>query len=57
MTLLKPWPESGSFRSHLRELVANLKRIVEIPTGYEDETGFHFGAEPAPLTEFQWPPA
>ena len=56
LTLIRPWPQTGSLWSHLREMAANLKNIVEIPTGYQDETGFHFGAEPAPQ-EIQWPPA
>jgi len=56
LTLTKPWPHAGPFMSHLREIVSNLKRLVEIPTGYQDENGFHMGAEPAKL-ETQWPPA
>jgi len=56
MTLTKPWPNAGSFKSHLREIVSNLKRLVEIPTGYQDESGFHMGTEPA-KSEVQWPPA
>ena len=28
---------------------------VEIPTGYQDETGFHMGAKPAEKV-VQWPP-
>ena len=56
MTLIHPWPQTGSFWSHLRAIVANLKGIVEIPTGYQDETGFHAGTEPA-SREIQWPPA
>jgi hypothetical protein len=56
MTLFRPWPQNGTFKSHWHEIVANLKHIVEIPTGYQDENGFHFGPEPAPQ-EIQWPPA
>ena len=56
MTLTKPWPNAGSFKSHLREIVGSLKRLVEIPTGYQDENGFHTGTEPA-KSEIQWPPA
>jgi len=48
VTLVRPWPQAGSFREHLREIVNSLKHIVEIPTGYQDENGFHLGAEPAP---------
>jgi hypothetical protein len=47
ITLPKPWPHAGSFGSHLREVIANLRHVVEIPTGYQDETGFHYGIEPA----------
>jgi hypothetical protein len=47
MTLDKTWPQTGTFKSHLREIVANLKRLVAIPVGYQDETGFHYGTEPA----------
>jgi hypothetical protein len=56
MTLFRPWPQNGTFKSHLHEIVASLKRIAEIPTGYQDENGFHFGAEPR-REEIQWPPA
>lgn len=56
MTLHRPWPHNGSFKSHLREIIAHLKQMVEIPIGYEDETGFHTGAEPA-RAKIQWPPA
>ncbi len=56
VTLIKPWPHGGAFRTHLREIVANLKRMVEVPTGYQDETGFHDGKEPA-RKDVQWPPA
>ncbi len=43
----KPWPHMGSFRVHLREIIANLRHVIEIPTGYQDETGFHYGVERA----------
>jgi hypothetical protein len=56
MTLTRPWPHAGSFKTHLREIVSNLKRLVEIPTGYQDENGFHMGNESA-KSEVQWPPA
>jgi hypothetical protein len=55
MTLPRPWPQSGGFKAHLRQFVAKLKHIVEIPTGYQDETGFHTGTQPV-QTEIQWPP-
>ena len=56
MTMARPLPQFGSFRFHLREIVLNLKRLVEVPVGYQDENGFHMGAEPA-KAEIQWPPA
>ena len=56
LTVFRPWPQTSSFRSHLREIAASLKHLMEIPTGYQDETGFHMGPEPA-LQEIQWPPA
>jgi len=56
ITLIRPWPQTSSLKAHFHELMANLKRIVEIPTGYQDENGFHYGAEPAKV-EVQWPPA
>jgi len=56
LTLFRPWSQNGTFKSHLREIVAHLKQIVEIPTGYQDESGFHRGTEPA-RGEIQWPPA
>ena len=31
-------------------------QIPQIPVGYQDENGFHFGAEPA-KKEINWPPA
>ena len=55
MALVKPWPQTASFRSNLRQIVANLRNLVQIPTGYEDESGFHYGVEPA-LSESQLPP-
>jgi hypothetical protein len=55
-TLLKPWPQTSSFGAHFREIVAKLKQVVEIPVGYEDETGFHTGVAPA-QKDIPWPPA
>jgi hypothetical protein len=43
----KPWPHTGSFGLNLHELIAKLGHAFEIPTGYQDEKGFHFGDEPA----------
>jgi hypothetical protein len=33
----------------LKKLVLRLRRVFEIPMGYEDETGFHYGPEPSPV--------
>lgn len=54
ITMQKPWTLTGSFGLHLHEIIAKLKSVVEIPTGYQDESGFHFGAEPA-QKEINWP--
>jgi hypothetical protein len=53
----KPWAHTGSFGLHLHEIVAKLRKAirVEIPMGYQDETGFHMGAKPAEK-EIKWPP-
>jgi hypothetical protein len=42
---------------HLHEIVAKLRKAIriEIPTGYQDETGFHMGVKPAEK-EIKWPP-
>jgi hypothetical protein len=45
--LFKPWPHVNSFRLHLHEIIAKLRKAMEIPIGYQDETGFHVGDEPA----------
>jgi hypothetical protein len=57
ITMHKPWPHTGSFGLHLHEIVARLRRAIriEIPTGYQDETGFHRGVKPAEKG-IQWPP-
>jgi hypothetical protein len=48
VTLSKPWPHLESFGAHMRQVMAKLKHVVEIPMGYQDETGFHLGTESAP---------
>jgi hypothetical protein len=32
----------------LKRMIPRLHRAFEIPVGYEDETGFHYGPAPAP---------
>ena len=46
ITMDKPWPTTVSFASHLHEVFGKLRNIVAVPTGYQDKTGFHVGAEP-----------
>jgi len=33
----------------LKGMILRLRRVFEIPFGYEDETGFHYGPEPSPM--------
>ena len=42
---------------HLHEIAAKLRRAIrfEVPTGYQDETGFHMGVKPVEK-EIKWPP-
>jgi hypothetical protein len=37
-------PERGT-ALYLREIVATLRNAINIPMGYQDMTGFHFGVE------------
>ena len=56
MTFSGPWSLTESFLgAHLRQFVAKLTGLIEIPTGYQDESGFHLGAATA-QAEIQWPP-
>ena len=54
ITMHKPWSHTGSFGLHLHEIIAKLNSVMTIPAGYQDATGFHFGAEPAEK-ENNWP--
>jgi hypothetical protein len=58
MTINKAWFHAGISGLSPAELIARLKNSVkfEIPTGYQDETGFHFGAK-ATEKEIKWPVA
>jgi hypothetical protein len=49
LAIHKPWPYMGSLALHIHEINAKLRDAIkiEIPTGYQDETGFHLGVEPA----------
>jgi len=53
----KPMPEIASFGLIFHGIVAKLRNAVriDIPIGYQDETGFHMGVKPA-QKEVQWPP-
>jgi hypothetical protein len=56
-TTHEPLPERSAVSPLLRLIVARMRKAVriEIPTGYQDETGFHFGVNPAEK-EVKWPP-
>ena len=54
ITMMKPLPQSNSFMAHVHVAIAKFKSVMEIPTGYQDATGFHIGAEPA-NSEIKWP--
>jgi hypothetical protein len=55
LMLLNPWPATVTLGSHLRKIMAKLKRATEISAGYQDDHGFQFGLEPA-RQKIQWPP-
>jgi len=56
ITLNKPWSNTISAGLHLQGIITKLRNAVriEIPTGYQDETGFHMGVKPAGK-EAKWP--
>ena len=56
ITMHKPWPNTASNGLHLHGIIARLKNAIklEIPTGYQDETGFHFGVRPSEK-DVKWP--
>jgi hypothetical protein len=56
-TVQKPMPEMASFGLMFNGAVAKLRNAVriDIPVGYQDETGFHMGVKPAKKS-VQWPP-
>ena len=45
----KPWSQTGSIGFSAAGLIAKLRNIVniEIPVGYQDESGFHYGSKSA----------
>ena len=57
LAIHKPWPYMGSLGLLIHDITAKLRAVkkIEIPTGYQDETGFHPGVKPADK-EIKWPP-
>lgn len=57
-TTQEPLPARSGVSPLLRLIVARMRKAVriEIPVGYQDETGFHYGVQPAEK-EAKWPPA
>jgi hypothetical protein len=57
ITIGRPSPHLISFGLHLHEFAAKLRKMIhiEIPIGYQDETGFHQGVAPA-QKHIKWPP-
>jgi len=53
----KPLSYAASLNWHLPDIAAKLRSAIKhkIPTGYQDETGFHLGVNPAE-DEIKWPP-
>ena len=45
----KTWTNTGSMSLSPASLMAKLRNLVklEIPVGYQDETGFHYGVKSA----------
>ena len=43
----RPWLSSAFVRSRLRNVIVKHGNLIKIPIGFQDETGFHFGVEPA----------
>lgn len=58
MTINKAWFQGGNTGFSPAGIVARLRSAIklEIPTGYQDETGFHLGVK-ADEKEVKWPVA
>jgi hypothetical protein len=56
ITMHKPWANAVLPGAHLHGMIAKLRNAltIHIPTGYQDETGFHMGAKRAEK-EVKWP--
>jgi hypothetical protein len=52
----KPWSNTGSNGVSSTGFFAKLRNMVkfELPVGYQDETGFHYGVKSAEK-EVKWP--
>ena len=52
----KPWSHTGNFGFSPAGIIAKLRNMVkiEVPVGYQDETGFHYGVKSADK-EAKWP--
>ena len=52
----KPWLQNVSIGSSVAGIIAKIRSAVsiEIPIGYQDETGFHTGVKAA-TEENKWP--
>jgi hypothetical protein len=54
----KPWSQTGNFGFSPAGIIAKLRNMVkiEVPVGYQDETGFHYGSKSAGK-DSKWPTA
>ena len=52
----KTWSQTGNIGFSPAGIIAKLRNLVriEIPVGYQDETGFHYGVKAADK-EAKWP--
>ena len=43
----RPWRYTGSLGLHIHEITAKRRdaKKIELPTGYQNETGFHLGVK------------
>jgi len=57
LTIQKDWSNAGGARFTPAGLFVRLLRTLklEIPVGYQDETGFHTGVQPEE-DQIKWPP-
>jgi hypothetical protein len=56
VTMHEPLSNTVSFGAMIHGIVAKMRNAVriDIPIGYQDETGFHMGVKPAEK-EIKWP--